>query len=170
MEELGIRISWRERHIGSLGRTELTADIPDAAAFLAGPNREARLVGRVRGEPVGDALLRDGRVKLDGGALRYEATIDAGSREVHLRAHRTAGPSDSLAERLTSLRRLHLELRDAASGDLVGKEALDPASVRSASPLPLPIVTNAPSTWRSIATAVAFERLMASELAVRSVS
>ncbi|HEV2791661.1 MAG TPA: patatin-like phospholipase family protein, partial [Solirubrobacterales bacterium] len=49
MEEPGVRVWWREWHAGPLGELELAVEVPDAAAFLAGPRREARLVGRVQG-------------------------------------------------------------------------------------------------------------------------
>jgi hypothetical protein len=162
MEETGARVWWRERHAGPLGRTELAAEIPDAAAFLAGPAREARLVGRLRAAAVGDALLRDGRVALDGGALAYEATLDAGGRELKLRARRAAAAGQPLRERLSSLRRLHVELRES-DGTLLAEGALDPQG-GGTTPLALPIVTDAPSLWRRLATATAFERAMATEL------
>jgi predicted acylesterase/phospholipase RssA len=164
MEEPGVRISWRERHVGSLGRTELAAEVPDATAFLAGPRREARLVGRVRAPAVGEALLHDGRVTLDGGALVYEATLDAGGREVRLRAWRATGPGESLGKRLSSLRRMRVELREGSDDALLGAGVLDPDGGGGTAPIPLPIVTNAPSTWRRLATAAAFERIMGTEL------
>lgn len=163
MEEVGVRVSWRERHAGPLGRTELATEIPDAAAFLAGPRREARLVGRLRAPAVGEAMLREGRVALDGGALAYEAKLDAGGRELRLRARRAAEPGGSLGERLGSLRRLHVELSDS-DGEILAEGALDPEGIGGNAPAPLPIVTEAPSTWRRIATAAAFERLMYAEL------
>jgi predicted acylesterase/phospholipase RssA len=163
MEEPGIRVYWRERHAGPLGQIELAAEIPDAAAFIAGPRREARLVGRVRGPAIGDTLLRDGRVALEAGALVYDAWFDAGGREVRLRGQREAGDGESLSERLSSLRRLRLELREVESRAVLGTGTLDPRGARTA-PLPLPIVTDAPSTWRRLTTAAAFERVLAAEL------
>ena len=163
MEEPGVRVSWRESHTGPLGQTELAAEIPDAAAFLAGPRREARLVGRVRGPATGDALLRDGRVALEAGALLYEGTFEAGGREVRLRGRREAPAGKPLRERLSSLRHLHLELRESESKTILGAGRLDPHGART-TPLPIPIVTDAPSTWRRLTTAAAFERVMATEL------
>jgi len=163
MEEPGVRVSWRERHTGSLGQTELAAEVPDTAAFVAGPSREARLVGRVRAPAVGEAMLRDGRVALAGGALVYEAMLDAGGREVRLRAHRAARPDKSLGERLSSLRRLHVELLESGSESVLAKGVLDPQGAGT-TPVPLPIVTDAQSMWRRLATAAAFERVIAAEL------
>jgi len=163
MEEPGVRVSWRERHAGPLGRTELAAEVPDAAAFLAGTVREARLVGRLRAPAVGEALLRDGRVTLEGGALVYEAMLNAGGRPVRLRARRAARPGGSLGERLSSLRRLHVELIESGSESPLAEGVLDPRG-GGTTPVPLPIVTDAPSIWRRLATAAAFERVMAAEL------
>ncbi len=168
MVEVGIRVSWRERHAGRLGRTELAAEIPDAAAFLAGPGREARLVGRVSAPAIGEALLRDGRVKLERGALVYEGTLKADGREVLLRARRASSPGGSLGKRFSSLRRLRLELREGSDDALLGAGVLDPDGGGGTAPIPLPIVTNAPSTWRRLATAAAFERIMATELIMGS--
>jgi predicted acylesterase/phospholipase RssA len=164
MEEPGVRLWWRERHTGPLGRTELAAEVPDAAAFVAGPRREARLVGRVRAPAIGEALLREGRVALEGGELVYEATLDLGGREVELRARRAARPDRSLGQRLRSLRRLRVELREGGGGALLGAGVLEPEGGGGTAPVPLPIVTDAPSTWRRLATAAAFERVMAAEL------
>jgi predicted patatin/cPLA2 family phospholipase len=162
MKEPGVRVSWRERHAGAMAQTELTAEVPDAEAFLAGPLRQARLVGRVRGPAFGDALLRNGRVSLEAGALVYEASFDAGGRAFRLRGRREAPAEGPLRERLSSLRRLQLEIREE-NGALLAAETLTPEDARTA-PLPLPILTDSPSLWRRAATSVAFERVMAAEL------
>ena len=160
MEEPGIRVSWRERYAGPLARLELAAEVADSAAFVAGPRREARLVGRVHAPAVGDALLREGQVALKDGALVYEAAFDAGGREVRLYGRREAPRGGSLGQRLASLRRLSVELRDG-SGAPLGEGILEP---ERGWPVPVPIVTNAPSTWRRLAAAASFERVLIYEL------
>ncbi len=155
MEEAGVRVSWRERWTGELGRLELAAEIPDFEAFARAGRREARLVGRLRGPGVGDALLRDGRVALERGALVYEAAFDAPVGEVRLRARRASSPGASLGERLRSLRRLQVELGAAGSGVLEAEGSV---------PIPLGLVTNAPSTWRSLMSKASFERVVLDEL------
>lgn len=162
MEEPGIRVSWRETYAGALGRIELAAEVPDAAAFIAGPRRDAGLVGRVR--VGGDALLREGRVALKAGALAYDARLDSDGRDLRLRARREALPDGSLGQRLRSLRRLRIELLDASSGALVAEGQLEPAGGSGTAPLPLPIVTNAPSMWWRLRTAASFERVVGADL------
>jgi predicted acylesterase/phospholipase RssA len=162
MEELGVRVFWRERHAGPLGRVHVVAEVPDAAAFAA--RREARLVGRVQARGVGDGLLRDGRAALEAGALVYEGVFSAGGRELRLHGRREASRGASLGERLRSLRRLRVELREGAGGALVGEGQLEPEGRGGTAPLPLPIVTNAPSLRRQLNTAASFERVMAGEL------
>lgn len=164
MEEPGACVWWRERHRGALGEIELTAEAPDGQAFVAGPTRQARLVGRVKSPALGEAMLRDGRARLEKGALLYEASLDLGGREARLRARREAQPGGSLCERLRSLRRLHVELREreADDGALLAEGTLDPRG--NGAPLPLPIVTAARSTWQQVKTAAAYERLIATEL------
>jgi len=164
MEEPGICVWWRERHAGPLGRLELTAEIPDAAAFLSGPVREARLVGRVSAPALGSALLREGRVVLAAGALVYEGVFEAGGREVHLSGRREGLRDGSVIDRWRALARLHVELRDGAGGPLLDEGWLEPDG--GAAPVPRAIVTNAPSTLRRLRTIAAFERLLAKELVV----
>ncbi|MCP9488684.1 MAG: patatin-like phospholipase family protein [Solirubrobacteraceae bacterium MAG38_C4-C5] len=163
MEEPGVRVFWRERYSGPLGRIQLVAEVPDAAAFVAGPRREARLVGRVRARGVGDALLHDGRAALEAGALVYEGAFEVGGRELVLRGRREAPRDGSLAQRLRSLRRLSVELREGTGGTLVDEGQLRPDAGRTG-PLPLPIVMNVPSVRRRLTSAAAFERVMAAEL------
>lgn len=163
MQEPGVRVSWREAHAGPLGRAELATDIPDAQTFLAGPRREARLVGRLQTPAIGEALLRDGRVVLDDGALHYKGTLQVDGKELQLRARRTAHRGGSLGERLRSLRRLRVELIESGSETSLGEGVLDPLGA-SSTPLPIPLVTNAPSTWKGLKTAAAFERVLAAEL------
>ncbi|MDQ4048155.1 MAG: patatin-like phospholipase family protein, partial [Actinomycetota bacterium] len=164
MEDPGTCVWWRERHAGPLGHIELTAEVPDAAAFIAGPVREARLVGRVTAPALGSALLCEGRVALEPGALLYEGVLDAGGREVHLSGRREASREGSLMSRLRALRGVHVELRDGADGSLLDAGRLGPENGNRAAPLPIPIVTNAPSASRSLKTAAGFERLLATEL------
>jgi hypothetical protein len=123
----------------------------------------------VRAPAVGEALLRDGRVTLAGGALVYEAMLDAGGREVRLRARRATQPGKSLGERLSSLRRLHVELLESGRESVLAEGMLDPQG-GGTTPVPLPIVTDAPSMWRRLSTAAAFERVMAAELVAGSVA
>ncbi|HEX5982766.1 MAG TPA: patatin-like phospholipase family protein [Solirubrobacterales bacterium] len=163
MEEPGRCVWWRERYTGPLGEVELAAEAPDAAAFLRGPRREARLVGGLRGSAVGDALLREGRVVLEDGALAYEGSLQTGGREVRIRGRREAPPDLPLRERLDSLRRLRLELRDGESGAVIAAGSQDLRCGRTG-PLPRPIVTHNPSLWQRLATTLAFERRMAREL------
>ncbi len=163
MQEPGVRVFWRERHTGAMAQTELAVEIPDVEAFLAGPNRQARLVGRVRGGAVGEALLREGTVTLEDGALVYEGALDTAKGEVHLRARREAPLGQSLPDSLSALRRLHLELRSGPDESPLVSETLEPRDVRT-TPLPLPIVVDAPSAWRRLATATRFERALANAL------
>lgn len=161
MEEPGVRVWWRERHGGPSARIELAAEVPDAAAFIAGPVREARLVGQISGPALGTALLREGRVVLEPGALAYEGVFEVGDRELQLAARRERSRDGSLVSRLRARRGMRIEFRDLAGGDLVDEGWLGPDDGR---PVPAPIVTNAPSAWQRLKTAAAFERLLAGEL------
>ncbi|MGI8875510.1 MAG: patatin-like phospholipase family protein [Egibacteraceae bacterium] len=163
MEEPGVRVFWRERYAGPLGRVQLVAEVADAAAFVAGPRREARLVGRVQARDVGDAMLSDGRVTLEAGALVYEGAFDVGGRELALTGRREAPRDGSLGQRLRSLRRLRVELREGAGGVLVDEGQWSP-DAGATGPVPLPIVMNAPSVRRRLTTTASFERVMAAEL------
>lgn len=163
MEEPGVRVFWRERYAGPLGRIELVAEVADAAAFVAGPRREARLVGRVQAGGVGDAMLRHGRAALEAGALVYEGSFDVDGRRLAVQGRREAPRDGSLGQRLRSLRRLHVVLREGTSGALVDEGHLLPDAGGTA-PVPLPIVMGAPSLSRRLVSAASFERLMASEL------
>ena len=69
-----------------------------------------------------------------------------------------------MVERLRSLRRLRAELWDAAGGSLLAEGELQPQGGGGTAPVPLPIITNAPSAWRRLTTAAAVEGLMAREL------
>ncbi len=66
--------------------------------------------------------------------------------------------------RLRALRGVNVELRDGADGSLLDAGWLEADNGALAAPLPIPIVTNAPSAWRSLKTAAGFERLLATEL------
>jgi len=161
MQEPAVRVSWRERYAGTLGRLELAAEVTDAAAFCSGSRHEARLVGRIRAPGVGDALLREGRVALDNGALVYDGAFDANGGEVRLHARRGSSRGAPLGDRLRSLRRLHVELRRGERAEPLEAGVLE--AERSA-PIPFPIVTNAPSTWQRLKAAASFERVMLDKL------
>ena len=161
MEEPGVRVSWRERYAGRLGRLELAAEVTDAASFGSAAPREARLVGRIRSQAVGDALLRDGRVALEDGALVYRGAFDTDGGEVHLHARRAASPGAPLGDRLRSLRRLDVEL---VRGEHDGPLEAGALEAEHRTPLPFPIVTNASSTWQRLKVAASFERVMLDEL------
>lgn len=162
MEEPGTCVWWRERYQGPLGEAELTAEVADAGAFRRGPRREARLVGRLHGPDLGDALLRGGRAVFAEGALRYEGTIEVGGRELRLEGRREAG-AGSLRERLASLRRLRLELRDGGDGAVFAAEDML-LEDGCTGPLPTPIVTHNPTLRERITTTLGFERTLAAEL------
>jgi len=159
MEEPGVRVSWRERYTGALGRLELAAEVTDAAAFCSGSRHEARLVGRIRAPALGDALLRDGRVALEDGALVYDGAFDADGGEVRLHARRGSSRGAPLRDRLRSLRRLHVELGSPAASLEGGV-----LTAVGHTPIPLPLVTNAPSTWQRLKAAASFERVVVNEL------
>ena len=159
MEEPGLRASWRERYSGGLGRLELAVEVTDAARFASSSPREARLVGRLRRREAGDLLLRDGRVVLEDGMLSYRATLGSGGGEPALRARRSASAGTSLADRLRSLRQLHVELRQGGQEPETG--ALES---EGATPVPFPIVTNAASTWQRLKSTGSLERMLLDEL------
>lgn len=163
MHQSGVRLFWRERYAGRLGRMQLVAEVTDAAAFVAGPRREAALVGRVQIPGLGDAMLRDGHAGLEDGALVYEGTFEVDGRELALRGRREAPRDGSSGQRLRTLRDLHVELREVPGGGLVDKGRLPPEA-GGRGPVPLPIVMDAASLLRRLGTAASFERVMAAEL------
>lgn len=163
MDEPGVRVFWRERYAGPLGRIQLVAEVADAAAFVAGSRRPARLVGRVQAPGIGDAMLRDGHVTLESGALAYEGAFEVDGRELALRGRRAALHDGSLGQRLRSLRCLRVELHEGPGGALVDEGQLRP-DAPGTGPLPLPIVVDAPSLRRRLAAAASFERVVAAEL------
>ncbi len=161
MEDPGVRVSWRERYAGPLGRLELAVEITDAAAFGSAGRRQARLVGRIRAPGVGDALLRDGRVTLSDGELVYEGALDTDGGEVRLHARRGSSRGAPLAERLRSLRRMHVELRRGEGEAPLEAGVLE---AEGGTPVPFPIVTNAASTWQRLKIAASFERVILAEM------
>lgn len=90
--------------------------------------------------------------------------FDAGGRELRLHGRREAPRGAPLGERLRSLRGLRVELREGAGGALVGEGRLEPEGGGLTAPVPLPIVTNAPSLRGRLSAAASFERVMAGEL------
>jgi len=161
MEEPGVRVFWRERHAGPLGRVQLVAEVPDAAAFVARRD-EARLVGASRrGASVtaccamGAPPWRPARSSTRGCSTPADESCGCTG------AARRRAP---LGERLRSLRGLRVELREGAGGALVGEGRLEPEGGGLTAPVPLPIVTNAPSLRGRLSAAASFERVMAGEL------
>lgn len=149
--EPGVRVFWREAHVGELGgeplRLDLSVEVPDATRF-ASPGHSAQLAGRVRSPSLGDVMLRDGSVVLEGRELVYEAIFAAGGRRLALHGRRAARGGA-----------LTVELAGAGGG------AIGEARLRSLTGGPPPArrmsVTNAPSTWKRAATAVEFRARLA---------
>jgi predicted acylesterase/phospholipase RssA len=163
MEEPGTRVTWRERNVGEPGsqlRLELGVEVPDASRFLRGPQRQASLVGRVTGPGLGEAILREGRVALDDRALVYDGEFEGDGGSLKLRARRAVRPGGSSLDRLRSLEWLDVRLGDRAAR--LRSEGRAPAG-----PLERLAVTNAPSTWARLSTAVRFRRVLVKELLSR---
>src|SRR3954454_3747798 len=171
MEQPELGVAWRERHIGRLTPlatnaaldgsliVELAAEVPNAGAFVAGPRRVGRLVGRLKGPLVGDVLLRHGTVSLEGGALVYDGAFDLDGRGCHLAARREAGPAGPPLHRLRALSSLHAILRDD-EGTTLAEGHMAPAGGRLPTPLPALTATNAESVWQRLMTAGAFARFV----------
>jgi predicted acylesterase/phospholipase RssA len=171
MEQPELGVAWRERHIGRLAPlasnaaldgsliVELAAEVPNAGAFIAGPRRVGRLVGRLKGPLVGDVLLRQGTVSLEGGALVYDGAFDLDGRGCHLAARREAGPAGPPLHRLRALSSLHAILRDD-EGTSLAEGHMAPAGRRLSTPLPGLTATNAESAWQRLMTAGAFARFV----------
>jgi hypothetical protein len=178
MEQPELGVAWRERHTGRLApvataaasdgglTVELAAEVPNAAAFIAGPRRVGRLVGRLSGPLVGDVLLRQGTVSLEGGALVYEGAFDRDGRGYRLTARREAAPADSPLHRLRTLSALDATLRDDAGTPLAAGR-MAPAARCLSPPLPRLTATNADSTWRRLTTAATFGRFVVGALLSR---
>jgi predicted acylesterase/phospholipase RssA len=143
----GISVWWREAHAGELGdgrlELDLSVEVPDAGHF-GSPDEAAELAGRIRSPAFGDVLLRDGSVTLASGELVYDGVFASGGRRVHLRGHRSAAGGAPMSVELTD----------------EGGAPLGSGRLRSLGGGPPPArrlsVTNAPSTWRRLATEAAF--------------
>ena len=66
-----------------------------------------------------------------------------------------------LGDRLRSLRRLHVELRQGEGEAPLEAGVLE---AEGGTPVPFPIVTNAASTWQRLKVAASFERVILAEL------
>jgi predicted acylesterase/phospholipase RssA len=147
----GVRVFWRERYEGELGgeplELDLSVEVPAAARFGAA-GHSAQLAGRVRSPSFGDVMLRDGSVALAGRELVYEAVFAAGARRILLSGRRGArgGP-------------LTVELAEAGGAALGGARL--PSLGGGPPPARRMSVTNAPSTWRRVATAIGFRARLA---------
>jgi hypothetical protein len=168
MEPAGTRVSWSERAAGELDddggflKLDLAVEVPDASRFEAGQRHEAQLVGRVRGPAVGDVLLREGSVVLQGGELIYDASFASGGRRLRLRGRRAAIAGGDWVERLRSLDQLHVQLYEEGGGDsaLLGEGMFDSERGRLRVPTLSFSVTNTPSTRRRLAAAWRFCRFL----------
>lgn len=178
MEQPGRGVAWRERQAGRLAplaggtatggslTVELAAEVPDADAFMAGPRRAGRLVGRLEGPLVGDVLLREGTVALEEGALLYDGVFDRDGKAYRLAARREAGTAGSTFERLRALGALHVTLRDDEDTPLAGGR-LAPAGGRLRAPLRALAVTNVSSTRQRVTTGAKFALFLVRALVAR---
>jgi predicted acylesterase/phospholipase RssA len=163
MDEPGTRVTWRECNVGEPGSDvslELGVEVPDASRFLRGPHRDAALVGRVTGPEPGDAMLHQGRVTLEDGALLYDGEFQADGGALRLRGRRAATRGGSSLDRLRSLEWIDVRLGDRDT-------RLRSQARHAPGPLERLAVTNAPSTWGRLSMAVQFRRLLAEELLSR---
>jgi predicted acylesterase/phospholipase RssA len=177
MEQPGLGVIWRERHVGQLAALaasgaraaharltiELAVEIADAGSFIAGPRRSGRLVGRLDDPLVGDVLLRDGTVALEDGALVYKAAFDRDGRGYQLAARHAAGPANSPLQRLRELKVLQVSVRDD-EGKSLAEGRLAPAGGPFAPTLSGLTVSGATSTWQRLTTAASFARFLLSAL------
>jgi hypothetical protein len=138
------RVWWRERHAGEVGgepmELDLSVEVGQARRFGALP---AGLAGRVRSPGIGEALLREGSVTLDGAELAYEAELAPGGRRLRLTGRRRldGGP-------------LTVELSEGGGGRLRFLGGGPPPARRMA-------VTDAESLTGRIATALKFRARLA---------
>ena len=80
---------------------------------------------------------------------------------MRLHARRETSRGAPLGDRLRSLRRLGVELRRGEGAAPLEAGVLE---AEHRTPVPFPIVTNAPSTWERLKVASSFERVMLDEL------
>jgi hypothetical protein len=99
-------------------------------------------------------------VALDDRALVYDGEFQGDGGPLKLHARRAARPCGSSLDRLRSLEWLDVRLGDRAAR--LRSEERGPAG-----PLKRLAVTNAPSTWARLSTAVRFRRLLVKELLSR---
>jgi hypothetical protein len=173
MQQPARGVSWRQERRGHLApitakaseagdgslTVELAAEVADAEAFIAGPRRAGRLVGRLRGPLVGDVLVREGTVTLEHRALVYDVRFDRDGLGYRLTARQEVGAGGPPLRRLCALGALDVVLRDAHGAPLA-EGRLRSASGRIASPLPKLRATNADSTPQRLATAGRFARFL----------